>query len=275
MPFLDLDGRRIHYREAGRGPLVIALHSSSSHSGQWKAFMEAVEDRYRVIAPDLHGYGRSDPLPEDGEPFFVHDTNIVNAILESCGPAHLVGHSLGGATALAVARQSNRLVSLTMIEPVLFGLLMEAGDPEADDPIAFHADVASRMGRNDVEGAARAFVAFWSGDDAFEAMAPHVQDYVIATMGRVLADFDGLMSIAPNALKLSDVRDLRVAVHLVFGGRTRAAAKAIVRLLAEAVPGHVLTEVPGAVHMTAATDPGLINPHIAAFLDANNGTGRA
>ena len=271
MPFRTVAGRKIHYRESGRGPLVIALHASSSHSGQWKPFIEAVEDRFHVIAPDLHGYGRSDPLPEDGRPFFAHDTNMVRAFLDESGPAHIVGHSLGGAAGLAIARQRLPLLSLTMIEPVLFGLLTEAGRPEGYDPQPVHEEIVQQLDAGDAGAAARAFVGFWSGGGAFDAMAPHVQGYIKATIRRVRADFDGLLPSRADALKLRDARDLRLPVHLICGGETRALAKAIVELLAETIPGAVRTDVPGAAHMAAATDPGLINPHIAAFLGANTG----
>ncbi len=64
MPQLSLEGRQIHYRDAGSGPPVVLIHCSASHGGQWKPLMEAAGDRYRFLAPDLHGYGKSDPLPE-------------------------------------------------------------------------------------------------------------------------------------------------------------------------------------------------------------------
>ena len=66
MPTLDVGGNRVNYRVSGSGVPVILLHSSSSHSGQWKALMEDLSENYRFFAPDLHGFGRSSPLPDDG-----------------------------------------------------------------------------------------------------------------------------------------------------------------------------------------------------------------
>ena len=269
MPVMSVAGRSIHYREAGRGPLVIALHASSSHSGQWKPFMEAVQDRFHVIAPDLHGYGRSDPLPDDGRSFHAHDAGIAEVLIRRDGPAHIVGHSLGGAIGLAVARRSVAVASLTMIEPVLFGLLSEAGHPGGNDPNVVHEFIIRTLREGDLRKAARGFVAFWSGEEAFDAMPPHVQDYVTATIERVAADFAGLLPDSDDPLTIGDAARLTVPVHLICGGETRPSARAIVDLLSSTVPGAVRTDVPGAAHMAAATDPGLIIPHIAAFLDAN------
>ncbi len=231
--------------------------------------MESVSDRYRVVAPDLHGYGRSDPLPEDGKPFFVHDAGIVWAFLESDGPAHIVGHSLGGAVALAAARRPESILSLTLIEPVLFGLLIEADDPEQSDPLPMARALKAGLDAGRPDEAARAFVAFWSGQAAFDAMPPKVQDYTIKTIARVYAEFEGLQPEVPGALSLSDAKALPMPVHVVLGGATRSSAKAIAELLKKTIRQVEVTEISGAAHMAAVTEPELINPKIAAFLDAH------
>jgi pimeloyl-ACP methyl ester carboxylesterase len=47
------------FRESGEGEAVVCIHASASSSGQWRALMERLGKRYRSIAPDLIGYGRS------------------------------------------------------------------------------------------------------------------------------------------------------------------------------------------------------------------------
>ena len=128
-------GRKIHYRAEGRGPLVILLHAAASHSGQWKPYIEALKDRYRVIAPDMHGYGRSESLPKTG-PWFAHDALIPPALVAAEGRdrAHLIGHSLGASNGFfAVRNRADLFESLLMIEPVLFMFLEQIGDPLAYD----------------------------------------------------------------------------------------------------------------------------------------------
>ena len=81
MPYLDLDGTAINFRDVGAGPPVVLLHSSSSHSGQWRQLSDSISDRFRVLAPDLHGYGGSDALAQDGRPYTQQDTAIVSELL--------------------------------------------------------------------------------------------------------------------------------------------------------------------------------------------------
>ena len=64
MPEIEVNGRSISFRDEGSGPPVLLLHCSSSHSGQWKPWMAHLSKVARVLAPDFHGYGRSDGLPE-------------------------------------------------------------------------------------------------------------------------------------------------------------------------------------------------------------------
>src|SRR5262247_3048927 len=57
MSTLQISGQRIEYLELGSGEPVVLLHSSGSSAAQWRALAERLAERYRVIAPDLYGYG--------------------------------------------------------------------------------------------------------------------------------------------------------------------------------------------------------------------------
>ena len=53
------------YREVGAGEPIVFLHCSSGSSGAWVPVMNQLGRDYRVLAPDLLGYGRSAPWPRD------------------------------------------------------------------------------------------------------------------------------------------------------------------------------------------------------------------
>ena len=134
METFSVNRRAIALRREGAGATVIAVHCSSSHSGQWKPLIEAVSDRCEIIAPDMHGYGRSEAFPKDGAPWYVHDAAMLQTLIdEADGPMHLVGHSLGGAVCTFVAINNPNVASLCVYEPVLFTLLEQAGDDAAKD----------------------------------------------------------------------------------------------------------------------------------------------
>jgi pimeloyl-ACP methyl ester carboxylesterase len=54
------NGLRMHYVEAGSGPLLVLLHGWPQTSHCWRHLIEPLAERYTVVAPDLRGYGRTD-----------------------------------------------------------------------------------------------------------------------------------------------------------------------------------------------------------------------
>src|SRR5688572_5073410 len=130
MPSIEISGSRVEYLDQGRGEPVVLLHSSGASGAQWRALAERLSGRYRVIAPDLYGYGATAPWPGRGAFSLAREAEIALAMLELADePAHLVGHSYGGAVALHVARLHGGLLrSLVAIEPVAFHLLKDPSE---------------------------------------------------------------------------------------------------------------------------------------------------
>lgn len=269
MPTLNLDGTAVSFRDVGQGPPAILLHSSSSHSGQWRQLSDSIRDRFQVLAPDFHGYGQSDPLPQDDRPYFEHDAAIVNELLNTVdGPTHLVGHSLGGTIAARIAlERPDDVASLTLIEPVLFNLLEETRDPRRVEylEIAHSIMVLVRLGR--LEQAARLFLDFWVGPGGLDGMDDGTRAYIVRTVGRVADDWVGISGLAPGALVAADFQRLSPPTLLLCGEETRDSTRAIVEILLEAIPQVDYREVPGAGHMSPVTHPALVNSMIVEFID--------
>lgn len=99
------NGYRIHYREAGSGPAVVFLHGSGSgasgHSNFKQNYPQLATAGYRVIVPDLIGYGYSDK-PDDVAYHLDFFVECIKQMLDAIGVAActLIGNSLGGAIAI-------------------------------------------------------------------------------------------------------------------------------------------------------------------------------
>jgi pimeloyl-ACP methyl ester carboxylesterase len=80
--------------ESGRGEPLLAVHGLGGSGRYWAGLADRVGDRYRVIAPDLAGFGSSD------KPWIEYDRaqhlGDLDALMRDVGPAAVVGHSLGG-----------------------------------------------------------------------------------------------------------------------------------------------------------------------------------
>ena len=101
---------RIRYREEGSGDTLLLLHGFCESLDIWDEFIKVLSQRYHVIAPDLLGHGKSDapsPIKGSGEYLATMEMQAegVNEVLEACRVERctIVGHSMGGYTALAFA----------------------------------------------------------------------------------------------------------------------------------------------------------------------------
>jgi pimeloyl-ACP methyl ester carboxylesterase len=121
------DGTEIHYEVTGEGTPVVLLHGFPDTGSLWRHQVPALAGAgYRVIVPDMRGYGRS------ARPIEVSAYDItllvadVKAVLDDAGVAraHVVGHDWGAAVAWVLASVApdtvDRLVALSIGHPATF-----------------------------------------------------------------------------------------------------------------------------------------------------------
>jgi len=101
--FATVFGAKIHYIEAGSGPVVILLHGLGGSTANWAPTIGPLAQKYRVIVPDQIGFGKSDkPMLNYRVATLV---DFLDGFYKQVGvqKASLVGNSLGGFTAAAFA----------------------------------------------------------------------------------------------------------------------------------------------------------------------------
>jgi pimeloyl-ACP methyl ester carboxylesterase len=137
---IETDRLRMHYLDSGRedGIPVVLVHGNLSTGRFFEHLMPGAPDRYRLIAPDMRGFGDSEPAPIDATRGLRDWADDVHALMRALGierPSHLVGWSTGGA-AVALYAIDRTVASLTLIDPVSpygFGATREDGTPHHDD----------------------------------------------------------------------------------------------------------------------------------------------
>ncbi len=108
---LEADGLETHYLEGGDGPALVLVHGGGAGAdgwGNWRSCIDAYARHFRVLVPDMPGFGRTaKPDPADYAYDQAGRTRHLIAFLDALGvaQAHLVGNSMGGATALGVAME--------------------------------------------------------------------------------------------------------------------------------------------------------------------------
>jgi epoxide hydrolase 4 len=123
---VEANGLRFHCVTAGEGPLVVLLHGFPQFWYAWRRQIPALAAQFKVVAPDLRGYGDTDKPPRVAD----YRTGVlaadVAALVKAFGheKAHIVGHDWGGGvawtTALQHAQVVDRLAVLNCPHPLLF-----------------------------------------------------------------------------------------------------------------------------------------------------------
>lgn len=111
--YADVGEVRLHYVEAGEGPLVVLLHGFPEFWYSWRHQIPAlVAAGYRVVAPDMRGYNLSDK-PRGWRLYGTdHLADDIAGLIRCLGRerAHVVGHDWGAAVAYATAMRHPEVV---------------------------------------------------------------------------------------------------------------------------------------------------------------------
>lgn len=128
MPYTRVNDVTLHYTDEGAGLPVLLVHGWTCDSNDWIWQIPALLDAgYRVIAVDLRGHGRSE-VTEDG--YNVRQmARDCAALLEGleAAPAIVMGHSMGGAIAVAMAVEHPAAVRAIISVDAAYGLPAELG----------------------------------------------------------------------------------------------------------------------------------------------------
>jgi epoxide hydrolase 4 len=109
----DLGDVRLHYVEAGTGPLVVLLHGFPEFWYSWRFQIPILaEAGFRVVVPDMRGYNLSDKPPKVGDYRVEFLARDVERLIRACGSesAVVVGHDWGGVAGWLAAMRHPEVV---------------------------------------------------------------------------------------------------------------------------------------------------------------------
>src|SRR3954470_16657072 len=137
---VDTDRLTMHVLQAGPedGVPVVLLHGNLSSGRFYEHVLAAAPERYRMLAPDMRGFGDTDAKPIDATRGLRDWADDPHALLRALGieaPPHLAGWSTGGA-AIAAYALDRPVASLTFIDPVSpygYGATKLDGTPHYSD----------------------------------------------------------------------------------------------------------------------------------------------
>jgi pimeloyl-ACP methyl ester carboxylesterase len=119
---IKVDGRDVHYYTAGHGEPLVVIHGGGGDARTWGKNIIELSEKYTVYAPDLPGYGGSQPL--DGNYYIPELSDFLGSFASNLGleKFYLVGHSMGGGVALDYALKSpQKIKKLVLVSSLCLG----------------------------------------------------------------------------------------------------------------------------------------------------------
>lgn len=252
----------LNHEIAGTGPNVVMLHPVGLDLTFLRPIVQLGKDRYRILSVDLRGHGRSPAAPPaHGFPDFVGD---VHETLRYAGmlPAAIVGFSFGGMTAQEFA--------LKYPEDVTALALCACPSTHTPEGRKITAQRATDAETGGMQAILDATLKRWF-TDAFRARGGDA-----AARERLLTDNVGGWAQAWRAISSLDahprLHQISAPTICVAGELDLSSPPAIVRAIADAIPGARYMELSGAPHMIFIEQPRETADAIFSFFDEVIGT---
>ncbi|HXP03240.1 MAG TPA: acetoin dehydrogenase dihydrolipoyllysine-residue acetyltransferase subunit [Stellaceae bacterium] len=257
----EAGGKRLRYLDigSGDGPPIVFVHGFGGDLNAWMFNQPALAERHRTIALDLSGHGGSTKIMDfvlDAAGFAADIDHVLAAL--RVDRVHLVGHSMGGAIAVAFARSHpDRVASLTLIAPT--GLGPEINGEFIDGFVKAErrreAQEVLRMLVHDPELVSRAMVE--------DVLRYKRLDGVAAALSAIAVEW--FPNGAQRAGWADAVATLAMPVQIIWGRDDRIIPVSHGQALAGRMPVHIFESAGHLPHMEKAAE---VNRLIARFLDS-------
>jgi pimeloyl-ACP methyl ester carboxylesterase len=257
----EVGGRTIAYRRKGSGPPLVLLHGFIVDSRIWRPQLDALAERFTVIAWDAPGAGASDDPPPD---FGIADwADALAGFLAalSIERAHVVGLSWGGLLAQELYRRSPSSVGSLVLADSYAGWSGSLGERVAEERLAaalrdaeltpdeFSARYLPGMLSAEAPGAAR------------DAMADLIRSWHplgFRLMSRAVASAD----------TRSLLEAIRVPTLLIWGDADARSPLSVGQDFHRRIPGSQLVVLAGAGHVSNLEQPDAFNAAVRGFCEA-------
>jgi pimeloyl-ACP methyl ester carboxylesterase len=246
---------RIDYDETGDGPAVVLVPGSCSTGAAWRPVVSQWKGSFRCVTTSLLGYGGTAERRTVRDTDISREAEIVEAVIRRAGgPVHLVGHSFGGLTALAVAlRHRVQLLSLTIAEAPAPEILRHTGEHEHYRAFrdmtetyfsAFQAGETAAIGQ---------MIDFYGGAGTFASWPQRVRDYAVEATPVNILDWASAYGFELTPALLGTVG---IPTLVLWGAASHPAVRRANELLGRYMPNALTLAVPHAAHFMIATHAG-------------------
>ena len=265
MPFLDVNGTRLYYEDSGgSGEPVVFSHGLLWSCRMFDKQVAALKDRYRCIAYDHRGQGRSEVggvETVDMETVYSDGVALIEKL--GVGPCHFVGLSMGGFVGMRLAaRRAELLRSLVLLET--------SADPEPAENVPRYKllnFVGRWFGMRWVTGRVmpimfgRTFL-----EDASRSAERAVWERQLAEMRKDI--WRAVNGVVRRKSVYEELSLIRTPTLIMVGAEDTATVPAKSERIHGAIAGSRLVKLPRGGHTSSVEEAELINPELENFMGA-------
>jgi len=262
MPFTENSGAKIFWDELGNGAPVLMIMGLGWASAMWHRTRPILARRYRTIALDNRGAGRSD-VPAGPYPIALMAADAA-AVLDAAGEqsAHVMGMSMGGMIAQEFALQYPRRV-----RSLILGCTA-AGGPQAVPAAPEVLQVLMRVDMSPEE-ASRAIQPFiYDAGTPRERIEEHLKLLLVwyPTVEGFMAQLQGIIAWEAYS-RIAEIHSPTLVIH---GESDQLVPPENGKLIAGRIPGAEMVLIPRASHIFSTDQPEIAHTAMLEFLAANN-----
>lgn len=259
--FVELGDVAMYYRERGTGKPVVLVHAGIADGRMWEPQLKRLSARYRVVVPDLRGFGRT-PMVET--PFSYASDLVALCAARDIERAAFVGASMGGTT----------VIDLALAEPDLVSCFVSiGGDPSGyettdAETIAGWASANEAFERGDLREAARVESEMWFvGQGRGRASVdPDLLRLVVKMLLRRYENPDG-EEVVPDQLAVEKLSSITQDALLIIGQFDRTDMISAADMMAREIPRASLHRIADTAHLPSLESPDDVSLLIEEFLE--------
>ncbi|MDA7592968.1 alpha/beta hydrolase [Rhodobacteraceae bacterium] len=252
--------------EDGHGSAVLLIHSTVAGNKQWRKLVEYLSPNYRVLAPNLFGYGTTPEWSKNRHQTLIDQVDLLADFFEQNESISIVGHSFGGSVAMMAAKKyPAKIKKLILIEPNPFYLLKHHSDHDSYQEALNLRDIIKTNAYKETWGqAAEKFADYWNGSGTWKQMDGLRREKFAEALKPNFHEFDCVINETTSLEEWRDI--LPQNTHILFSKQTVNSIRKIVTIFEETMPNWIFHSYSEGTHMAPLTHPNIVNPIIHKIL---------
>src|SRR5258706_5141451 len=264
MPAVSIGDATLNLLDQGQGTPLLLVHGFPVDHTMWLAQVRTLSSQFRVIAPDLRGFGKSGPVTDASATLTMQqladDLAAMLVTMKVAEPVAFCGLSMGGYIAWQfAARHRDKLARL-----ILCDTKAAADSPEA---AAGRHKTAEKVLAEGAQVVADAMLPKLFSSQAIRTQASYVEEMrqvILRTSPATIAA--ALRGMAAREDFTSRLADIQVPTLVICGAEDTITPPAEMRTVAAAISGAQYVEIPRAGHMSPLEDSAGVNRALRDFL---------